>query len=744
MVLKRLIIIVWLAICFSPGFSESPKMTAERNEAGCIELFYIDPLYNLYHKKQNSPGGEWTESEFITGSVKSVKLIKDADDCLRVFYAGSDNALWCSYQELPSYEWTSGVIVAENVLTFDMILDHDESINLFYITTGNRLMRRYQISDDLWSGDVEMAPYAKLVAAGKNEDGRLELFYTLSDNTLNHKYQLSPGGTWSDANYFSVASLDLFVVQNEDGRMEVFFVDESNVLRHKYQVAINSSWSDHQVFATGVKQVIAAENHDGRIEVIYISTNDLLYHNWQTAVNNGWGAGEQFGWEAYGMTASLNEDGRLEVFYMGKDEVLFHNWQLQAGLFWAGEYPFIDEDFPLFSFEEYDTEPNYLPNPVWHVNDHCFIRDEDNYWHMFGIVYPDPYSGDPTVVNYFGHAGSATLNNIPWAEMDPPFYESLGEGDVLWAPHIIYHENTYYMFYCGGGELNSYEICLRTSPDLVTWSDYQVLFQDGIQGRDPMVLWVEEEQCWVMYYTATSNPSGGYHIVAYRTSEDLYNWSTRNIAYTDYHKGSTYGNTESPFVVNRGTYYYLFVGPRPYDYPTEELPNWEHPGYVGTDVYRSAEWNQWINADYVGHIDAHAPEIIPESYGNWYISHCGVLQGGLFIRRMYWHDGLSPDYPVVKRSYESSLQLTNVPNPFRSFTKIRYNLEKGCHLTIEILDPLGKCIKSLVDQNQGPGDYSIDWDGRDNGGNVVSPGLYVCQLTTGRYNRTLKMLFLGK
>jgi beta-fructofuranosidase len=102
-----------------------------------------------------------------------------------------------------------------------------------------------------------------------------------------------------------------------------------------------------------------------------------------------------------------------------------------------------------------------------------------------------------------------------------------------------------------------------------------------------MVLYVDEIGQWVIYYCATEYPSGGNHVVVCRTSPDLINWSARQIVYSDLHTGTDYGPTESPFVVQRGNYYYLFIGPRPYDYPSESVPNWEHPGYSGTDVFMS-------------------------------------------------------------------------------------------------------------------------------------------------------------
>ena len=730
--------------CALQLFSMSNKLAAEVNALGCVELYYIDSENNLNYKKQITPGGNWAESQLLTDSIRSVQIIKDRHDCLRLYYIDLDNDLYCMYQELPDYVWTDETLIGEEILSLDVIPDSDGWINLFYISSDNRLMRRYEVSDDLWSSDIEIADYANVISSGINEDGRLELFYTIEDNTLYHKYQLSPGGVWSDGNYYSISAKDISVALNEDGRMEVFFVSTSNTLYHKYQLAINSGWSEHFVFKENAQQVVTTNNYDGRIEVLYKGTNNYLYHNWQTEASGGWGSGEQFGWKVDGMTAALNSDDRLEIFYLGEDDVLFHNWQLEPGLFWAGEYPFIDEGNPLFSYDEFNSTPNYLPNPKWHVNDHCFIIDEVNYWHMFGIVYPDPYSGDDSYVHYFGHAGSVTLSNIPWTELDPPFYETLGDGDVLWAPHVIRHGDTYYMFYCGGGEWDAYEICLRTSTNLVTWSDYQVLFTDGIQGRDPMVIWIKEEQKWVMYYTATSTSGGGYHVVAYRTSEDLYNWSGRNIAYYDYHGGNAYGNTESPFVVNRGEYYYLFVGPRPYDYPTDELPNWEHPGYVGTDVYRSINWDQWTNADYVGHIDAHAPEVIEDINGDWYISHAGVFQGGLFITTLYWMDGINTGSSVPESFNKSCMLNSCLPNPFQSEISIHYSLFQKCYVRIEIIDVLGRNITMLTNEEKAVGDYSIRWNGRDKYGIIVSNGLYICRLIAGNRQDLKKIIFSGK
>ena len=735
--MKYILCIVALIALIQVGYPSTEKMASETDASGCVMLYFINDEDELYLRKQSFPAGPWSEDVPIASSVSAVCLYKDINGCLRMFYIGTDGVLWYRKQNIPDYSWTDFNEFAEDVQSVVCIEDASDLLNVYYITTSNELMHTCESSPGTWTTHARFADFARLVRAGINEDGRLEVFYTVSDQTLYHRYQLAPSGAWSDPGYFSLPAKYLELGQNLDGRLEVFFIDTSDKLYHKWQVAINSGWADPAIFKNHARKIIVGYNNDGRMEVFYTSNNYYIHHRSQTAPSSGWGTEEQCGWAAFEMTTALNADGCLEIFYSGNDDVIYHNWQMEPGLFWAGEYPFTDESEPLIDFEPVSTEPIYIPNDNWHVNDHCFIPDDDNYWHMFGIVYPDPFSGDDSYVNYFGHAGSPSLTAMPWTQLDPPFFETTGDGQVLWAPHVIRYGDTYYMFYCGGGNvLHAWEICMRTSSDLIAWSGSKVLFTDGIQARDPMVIWLEEEQHWVMYYTATSNSMGGYYVVAYRTSADLNTWSARNIAYTDYHSGNTYGNTESPFVVQRGPYYYLFIGPRPYDTPNGDFENWEHPGYVGTDIYRSTHWDQWTNADYVGHLEAHASEIVRDLNGDWYYSHCGVLQGGLFLGRLHWQDGINAvDFPEVKAALPG-FRLSAFPNPYKTETEINYILDKSIRVRIEIIDATGRIIRILNDHEQRPGEHSAHWDGTDNSGNSVTSGLYICRLS-GEDNQEL-------
>jgi hypothetical protein len=86
----------------------------------------------------------------------------------------------------------------------------------------------------------------------------------------------------------------------------------------------------------------------------------------------------------------------------------------------------------------------------------------------------------------------------------------------------------------------------------------------------------------------------------------------------------------------------------------------------------------------------------------------------------------------------------NMPNPFvistTSQTSIRFNLAHAENVTLRIYDMLGKEIRTLVSgQTFSNGLNSINWDGRDNVGNLVSTGTYYYQLIAGENTQTVKM-----
>jgi arabinan endo-1,5-alpha-L-arabinosidase len=272
-------------------------------------------------------------------------------------------------------------------------------------------------------------------------------------------------------------------------------------------------------------------------------------------------------------------------------------------------------------------DPSVGEKEKWYINDHCFIYGAGK-WHLFGITHAEP--ANPIDEDNFAHAAAEKLLQQPWDKQ--PFALAVApqkpwNEEHLWAPCVVAHDGTYYMFYCAGDKDHSkYKIHLATSKDLKTWTRHpkNPMVVDGFDARDPFVMRQDGE--WLMYYTANSAPKGGNHVVACVRSSDLVTWSDKKVVYTDPSKGTYGGPTESPFVVRRGKNYYLFVGPR--------------PNYNGTDVFLSNDPFHWTIANKVGHVKAHAAEVVRDLDGKWYVSRCGWGEGGVFLAPLTWMDGL--------------------------------------------------------------------------------------------------------
>jgi hypothetical protein len=70
------------------------------------------------------------------------------------------------------------------------------------------------------------------------------------------------------------------------------------------------------------------------------------------------------------------------------------------------------------------------------------------------------------------------------------------------------------------------------------------------------------------------------------------------------------------------------------------------------------------------------------------------------------------------------------PNPFRNVTVLEYDLEQPCYLSIAVYDVSGRLVRNLISTSGGAGRGSVTWDGRNEAGGRVSPGIYFCRMTT--------------
>jgi hypothetical protein len=99
--------------------------------------------------------------------------------------------------------------------------------------------------------------------------------------------------------------------------------------------------------------------------------------------------------------------------------------------------------------------------------------------------------------------------------------------------------------------------------------------------------------------------------------------------------------------------------------------------------------------------------------------------------------GVEEDGKILQPKIDIYYLEQNYPNPFHQSTMIRYQLPRSNHTTIKIYDISGRLIKTLVDEKQIAGYYTIQWDGRDKSGNKASSGIYFTRIVA-RFGQSIK------
>lgn len=84
----------------------------------------------------------------------------------------------------------------------------------------------------------------------------------------------------------------------------------------------------------------------------------------------------------------------------------------------------------------------------------------------------------------------------------------------------------------------------------------------------------------------------------------------------------------------------------------------------------------------------------------------------------------------------------NYPNPIAtgSRTVIQYSVGRATRFTIAVYSITGQRIRTLVDRDHEPGNYSVTWDLVDNAGHPVPPGIYFYRGAGGWYIESRRLI----
>jgi hypothetical protein len=82
------------------------------------------------------------------------------------------------------------------------------------------------------------------------------------------------------------------------------------------------------------------------------------------------------------------------------------------------------------------------------------------------------------------------------------------------------------------------------------------------------------------------------------------------------------------------------------------------------------------------------------------------------------------------------------PNPARGEATLSFSVPEACRVTLALYSIDGRRVRTLVEGPYGAGAHTAVWNGRDDSGNRVAPGLYFARMSTDRGVLERKLAFV--
>jgi hypothetical protein len=106
-----------------------------------------------------------------------------------------------------------------------------------------------------------------------------------------------------------------------------------------------------------------------------------------------------------------------------------------------------------------------------------------------------------------------------------------------------------------------------------------------------------------------------------------------------------------------------------------------------------------------------------------------------------WSSRLHPAGPEMPTRFGL---FQNRPNPFTVGTSFRFDLPERMPARLELFDPMGRRVTTLVDHTLERGAHAYEWDGKDARGSALGPGIYLYRMTAGRYRAERRLILLPR
>ncbi len=84
----------------------------------------------------------------------------------------------------------------------------------------------------------------------------------------------------------------------------------------------------------------------------------------------------------------------------------------------------------------------------------------------------------------------------------------------------------------------------------------------------------------------------------------------------------------------------------------------------------------------------------------------------------------------------------NYPNPFHTQTSIDYRVNETGRVRIDVYNLSGQLLRTLVDKELMPGEYTTTWDGTDLNGVSQQSGFFIYKMSLGGRTKSERMIML--
>ncbi|MCK5737689.1 T9SS type A sorting domain-containing protein, partial [bacterium] len=77
---------------------------------------------------------------------------------------------------------------------------------------------------------------------------------------------------------------------------------------------------------------------------------------------------------------------------------------------------------------------------------------------------------------------------------------------------------------------------------------------------------------------------------------------------------------------------------------------------------------------------------------------------------------------------------------FENTTRLEYRVPETATVTVSVFNLLGQEVALLAHEEAIPGNYQVNWDGRNQFGAVLPTGIYFCRMTASANNVSFQQI----